>query len=177
MPHATVKNVLLTGPPSCGKTTVIRRVVERLGNLRLAGFYTEEIRHHGQRVGFQAVGLGGQSATLAHVDFPSSHRVGRYGVDLGGFEAIVQAELTRPANSVDVFVIDELGKMECLSPVFVEIVTRVLDGRVPVLATVAAKGGGLIAAVKARPDVEVVTVFVGNRDELAEVLAGRFRSA
>jgi nucleoside-triphosphatase len=65
--------------------------------------------------------------------------------------------------------------MECFSRVLIEAATRVLDSRVPVLATVAAKGGGIIAAVKARPDVKIVTVSVGNRDELAEVLAGRLR--
>ena len=63
MPHATIKNVLLTGPPGCGKTTVIRRVVERSGERRLAGFYTQEIRQHGQRVGFEAIGLNGQTTT------------------------------------------------------------------------------------------------------------------
>jgi len=171
MPHATIKNVLLTGPPGCGKTTVIRRVVERIGERRLAGFYTQEIRQHGQRVGFEAIGLNGQTTTLAHVDFRSPHRVGRYGVDLGGFEAIVQAELAKPADCVDVFVIDEIGKMECLSCVFVEAVTRVLDSPVPILATVAAKGGGFIAAVRGRPDVEVMTVCTDNRDKLAAELA------
>ena len=176
MPHATIKNVLLTGPPGCGKTTVIRRVVERSGERRLAGFYTQEIRQHGQRVGFEAIGLNGQTTTLAHVDFRSPHRVGRYGVDLGGFEAIVQAELARPAGCVDVFVIDEIGKMECLSGVFVEAVTRVLDSPVPILATVAAKGGGFIAAVRGRPDVEVITVCTSNRDRLAEELASWSRS-
>ena len=102
--------------------------------------------------------------------------MGRYGVDLGGFEAILRAELARPADSVDIFVIDEIGKMECLSRVFAEVVTRVLDSPVPVLATVAAKGGGFIAAVRCRPDVEVITVSTSNRDQLAQELACRSRS-
>ena len=60
-------NLLLTGPPGCGKTTVLERVVEHLGDLRLAGFLTLELREHGQRVGFEAVGLGGRRVILAHV--------------------------------------------------------------------------------------------------------------
>ncbi|MBU4398537.1 MAG: nucleoside-triphosphatase, partial [Planctomycetes bacterium] len=48
------KNLLLTGPPGCGKTTVVRRVIERLCDHRLAGFYTKEIRQQGSRVGFLA---------------------------------------------------------------------------------------------------------------------------
>ncbi len=64
MPHAIAENILLTGLPGCGKTTVVRHVVELLKARRLAGFYTEELREHGQRVGFAAVGTHGQSATL-----------------------------------------------------------------------------------------------------------------
>ncbi len=45
----TPKNVLLTGPPGCGKTTVVRRVIEQLGDRCLAGFYTQEIRQCGGR--------------------------------------------------------------------------------------------------------------------------------
>ena len=176
MPKAIAKNVLLTGLPGCGKTTVVRRLVKLLDSRRLAGFYTDEIREHGHRVGFTAVGLGGQTATLAHVDFHGPHRVGRYGVDLESFEAIVEAELNRQPGDVDVFVVDEIGKMECMSPVFVEAVVEILDGPVAMLATIAAKGGGLITQVKARPDVEVVTVTAANRDRLPDQLASRFRS-
>jgi len=74
-------NLLLTGPPGCGKTTVIRQVIERLNDVRLAGFYIQEMRKHGQRVGFEAIGLGGRSTTHAHVDFHSPHHMGRYTVD------------------------------------------------------------------------------------------------
>jgi len=38
------KNILLTGKPGCGKTTLIRRVLERLTEIDSGGFYTQEIR-------------------------------------------------------------------------------------------------------------------------------------
>jgi nucleoside-triphosphatase len=171
-----LKNILLTGPPGCGKTTVIRRAVEQLGDLRMAGFYTQEVRKQGQRVGFEAVGLSGGTSMLARVGFPSEHRVGRYGVDLSGFERIIRNEFGKPSDEVDIYLIDEVGKMECLSPVFVEAVNRVLDGPVPVLASLAAKGGGFIAQVKARQDVAILAVSTSNREGLPEELALRLRS-
>ena len=88
-----IANLLLTGPPACGKTIVVRRVVELLKGRKLSGFYTEELREHGQRLGFEAIGLGGNRAMLAHVDFHTRHRVGRYGVDLEGFDAIVRSRV------------------------------------------------------------------------------------
>jgi nucleoside-triphosphatase len=168
-------HLLLTGPPGCGKTTVIHKVIERLENLRLAGFYTQEVRERGQRVGFEAVGLAGQSAIFAHVDFHGPHRVGRYGVDLPPFEAIVRAELGRATQDVSVFVMDEIGKMESFSPVFRQAVTSVLDGSVSLLATIAAKGGGFIGQAKAGRNVEIMVVTVENRDRLVDQLARRFQ--
>jgi len=44
---------------------------------------------------------------------------------------------------------------------------------VPVLATIAAKGGGFIAQVKARADVELVRVTNENREGLPEGIAAR----
>ena len=92
MPPRSPKNVLLTGPPGCGKTTVVRRVVQALGGLRLAGFYTQEVRERGQRVGFEIVGLGGQRCLLAQVDWHAPLRVGRYGVDHRGPALLKQVE-------------------------------------------------------------------------------------
>ncbi len=175
MQPPTPKNVLLTGPPGCGKTTVVRRVIEALAGLRVAGFYTQEVREGGQRVGFEIVGVAGQRCLFAHVDWRSRHRVGRYGVEPERLGPIIEAELAKSPGEIDVYVIDEIGKMECLSTVFVEAVRRLLDGSALVLATVALKGGGFIAEVKARPDVRLVAVDPANRDGLPGQIAADLR--
>ncbi len=173
MTKAPVNNLLLTGLPGCGKTTVVRRVVERLPGRRLAGFYTEEIRREGRRLGFDAIGLGGRRAVLAHVELRTKNRVGRYGVDVAAFNSVVEAELRTAPDDVDLFMIDEIGKMECFSRLFVEAATVLLDSEVPVLATIALKGGGFIREVKARPDVELLTVTAANRGDLPDRLVQR----
>jgi nucleoside-triphosphatase len=170
MARPPANNLLLTGLPGCGKTTVVRRVVERLSGRRLAGFYTQEIRREGRRLGFEAVALGGRRAVLAHVDLRTKRRVGRYGVDVAALDAVVEAELRKSPDDVDLFVIDEIGKMECFSRLFVEAATALLESTVPVLATIALKGGGFIAEVKARPDVELLTVTAANRGDLPDRL-------
>jgi nucleoside-triphosphatase len=168
-PHA--KNLLLTGPPGCGKTTAIRGLVERLPGFHLAGFYTQELRGGGSRVGFEAVGLATRQHTLlAHVRSPSRLRVGRYGVEAANLARIVQAELDRSPGDVDLLVVDEVGKMELLCPEFAGAIPRLLDGPVPVVATVALWGGGLIAEVKARKDVWLVRVTESNREGLPAAL-------
>jgi nucleoside-triphosphatase len=177
-PH--LKNLLLTGPPGCGKTTAVRRLVERLADLRLAGLYTRELREGGTRVGFEAVGVStGRHAILAHVRSRSGQRVGRYGVEAAGLALLVQAELGSQAAEAGLVVIDEVGKMELLCPQFVGAVPWLLGGPVPVVATVASRGGGLIAGAKVRPDVRLVEVSEANRGRLpAELEAwARGRSA
>ena len=62
------KKILLTGRPGCGKTTLVKRVVAKLV-FPAGGFYTEEIRQRGERVGFKIVTLDGEEVVLAHVDF------------------------------------------------------------------------------------------------------------
>jgi nucleoside-triphosphatase len=81
------RKILLTGRPGCGKTTLIKRVVTELA-LPAGGFYTEEIRERGQRVGFKIITLEGKEAVLAHVDFKTMQRVGKYGLNLSGLETI-----------------------------------------------------------------------------------------
>jgi nucleoside-triphosphatase len=155
--------LLLTGPPGSGKTTALRRAAEALRDQwRLGGFYTEEIRANGVRRGFRAVTLGGQAFDLARVEWRGPARVGRYGVDVGVMDAL--AETLRPDPRVDAWLVDEIGKMECLSARFVAALRRLLEGGRPVVATIALRGGGFIAEVKRRPDAEIRTLSRTTRD-------------
>lgn len=52
-----------------GKTTLVKKVCDKLEemNFECQGFYTEEIREDGQRVGFDVVTLDGKRGPLARV--------------------------------------------------------------------------------------------------------------
>jgi nucleoside-triphosphatase len=150
---------------------VLERTWDLLRNLRLAGFLTVELREHGERVGFEAVGLGGRRAILAHVRFRSPVSVGRYGVEPDRLVPLIDEELVRPPGTVDAFLIDEIGKMECLCPQFVATMGSLLTQPIPVISTVALRGGGFIAEVKNRPDVQIVEVTQANRQALPGQIA------
>jgi nucleoside-triphosphatase len=81
------KNVLVTGRPGVGKTSVIEAVAREFPQVA-GGFTTSEIRERGVREGFPVTTLDGKSAVLAHVNFRGRVRVGKYGVDVPVFEQL-----------------------------------------------------------------------------------------
>jgi nucleoside-triphosphatase len=164
--------ILVTGPPGVGKTTFVLRVLELLPGVRAAGFYTEEVRGRSGRTGFRIVTPDGRGARLATAGGEGGPRVGRYTVHLAELEAVC-AKALEPGPGTGLVVIDEIGKMECLSPAFVRAARRALSGPVPVLGTVALVGGGFIAEAKRLPGVEVIAISRENRERLPAEIAGR----
>ena len=159
------RHLLLTGVPGVGKTTVIRRVVEILGDRPMRGFLTDEIRRGGRRTGFNITTIDGTSESLASVDLRSPHRVGRYGVDVAAVDRVVELTL-HAAGPDELVIIDEIGKMECFSEQFVVAVRRLLGSPHTLLATVTLHGGGLIAKVKRHPEVELWQITPANRNDI-----------
>ncbi|MFQ5658133.1 MAG: nucleoside-triphosphatase, partial [Candidatus Methylomirabilales bacterium] len=121
---------LITGLPGVGKTSLLLSLLEKLPGKK-GGFYTQEIRDGGRRVGFQITDLAGHEGVLAHVNLPGPPRVGRYGVDLKSFDAIGVRAVNHALKGADLIVIDEIGKMELCSPQFQKVLFEVLENHDP----------------------------------------------
>jgi nucleoside-triphosphatase len=167
LPNAMDKNILLTGQPGCGKTTLIQRVIAQL-NVPLGGFYTQEMRVGGAREGFKMITFDEQEGILAHVKHPGPPRVGRYGVDLEALVAVGVASIQRALHNDALIVIDEIGPMELFSAAFCQAVTAALDSANPVFGSIVSRSRPFSDRVKARPDVTVIEVSPGNRDKLVD---------
>ncbi|KPK26917.1 MAG: hypothetical protein AMJ61_07415 [Desulfobacterales bacterium SG8_35_2] len=165
---ASCNILLITGIPGIGKTTVIQKVVSSLSALNILGFYTEEIRINTVRQGFNLVTFQGERYVMAHADSDSAYRVGKYGVDVAAIDRVITLTLTEDRNP-DLFIIDEIGKMECFSELFMKKISALINSETPVVATIALKGGGFVSAVKNRHGVELWEVTKKNRD----VMPGR----
>ncbi|MHC4534323.1 MAG: NTPase [Planctomycetota bacterium] len=170
MPSKSVK-ILLTGQPGCGKTTAVMKIIKNLDTDRIAGFYTQEIRQSNIRRGFSWKRLDGAEGTLAHVDIKGRLKVGKYGVDIEGFDKNVVPVLDIEQIDADLFVIDEIGKMECFSKKFISAVRRLFESDKSVLATVAKKGPGLISEIKNYTNIKLFNLTSANREKtVADIL-------
>ncbi|XP_077246884.1 uncharacterized protein LOC143886695 isoform X2 [Tasmannia lanceolata] len=173
------KCFLVTGPPGIGKTTLVMKVLESLRvsnpNLKVQGFYTSEIRQGAERVGFEVVTLDGRRGPLASTTnsreslrWPS---VGKYKVDIASFESLVLPEL-QVKEDTDLFIIDEVGKMELYSSSFSPAVLKVLESNIPILASIPIPKFGRdipgVARLRNHPGAVVFTLNAGNRDAIKE---------
>jgi nucleoside-triphosphatase len=161
------KNIFLTGAPSSGKTTVIKKIIENL-NHPANGFYTEEERVDGKRVGFLMKTLDGRKGYLAHQDIKSDFYIRRYGVSIENIKNIAVPSISPVENNI--IILDEIGKMECFSPAFKQATTNALKASNIVIGTITLGGDDFIREIKERKDMEVNEVTVDNRDLLPGII-------
>ena len=157
----------LYGQPGTGKTALIKEALART-KVKGGGFYTEEIRTGGIRQGFRIVTLDGQEAILAHVGISSPYQVSKYRVDTGALDRVGVSALRQALQETDLIVIDEIGKMELLSPQFKETVTQALNSGQKVLGTIMLNPHPFADDIKRHPEVEVLLVTRDNRTEVMQ---------
>ncbi|XP_076306150.1 cancer-related nucleoside-triphosphatase-like isoform X2 [Tachypleus tridentatus] len=166
------RHVLLTGNPGIGKTTVVQRVCENLktSGVMPQGFYTEEVRQGGRRIGFDVVCLDGERGPLARVSefvrdsVVKGPKVGQYIVELSSFEKLALPALQSGQQGCRFIILDEIGKMEMFSECFKQSVRASFNlSGVSILATIpVAKGKPLplVEELRNRKDVTIITVCI-----------------
>jgi len=159
------KNVLITGVPGVGKTTLIKRLLKDLTPLVVRGFYKENIIENNIKRGVRVVTTELVEQILAHIYIEGPDRIDDFGVNLKGFEDLVLPHLSL-TSGVELFVIDEIGKMECLSDKFCKQVEIILDSKIPLLATLTIADIPGVRKIKKRKDIKIIQMTFKNRDSL-----------
>jgi nucleoside-triphosphatase THEP1 len=135
------KKLLITGPPRCGKSTLISKLIKYYTiekNYIIHGFLTPEVRESGNRIGFNIVDIfSGYISQLARVgDFKSKYKVGKYKVFVENLNKFIDEKLDLDQKTLDLIVIDEIGKMELFSKKFQNFIREIFLSDIPVIATI-----------------------------------------
>jgi nucleoside-triphosphatase len=172
------RRIVLSGVPGSGKTTVARRTADLLRRKAVKpwGFFTEELTDDRARTGFRLETLEGVRVPFAHILLKRGPRVGPYRVDVAAFEGTVLPVLQPPRHAKGrrartLGIIDEVGRMECLSGAFCRRVEELLEAHENLLITVATSGPGTIDKVRRFAGDDLIEVTPANRELLPKVLA------
>ncbi|GAB4305020.1 MAG: NTPase [Candidatus Bipolaricaulota bacterium] len=171
MPDAHPMKIAITGDPGSGKSTLVRRVVER-APLFAGGMVTAEIRKCGRRVGFSVCDLStGAEGILAHLHLAAGPSFGRYRLNLRDLDEIGVRAIERAIEDAQLVVVDEVGPMELRSPRFVRAVERALQEAQHLLLTVhRASNHPLAYTIRHGVDHLFRLTHAGREQVLAEVL-------
>lgn len=172
-----VAAILVTGRPGCGKTTLVRAVIEALEQ-PASGFYSRETRDdRGRRTGFELVTLAGQTVMFAGTHIQGPHRVGRYGVDLAALDDVGVPAIEAAVASGAIVVIDEIGKMELLSSAFQRAVISAIHRHSLVFGAIMQASHPFADEIKQQPDTLLFELTEANRDKVRAGVEMQLRAA
>ncbi len=164
--------VIITGEPGIGKTTLVKRVIEGLGE-KAIGFWTEEVRdkRSKKRTGFRVISTEGKSELFASKFFTSKKLVGSYGVNVDRFERVALPVLERAKRERDkVLIVDEVGKMELFSKGFRDAMRELVRDRgLRAVITIPIRDvHPLVSEIRRLPEGVLIELDRENRDFMHE---------
>ncbi|MGD2245324.1 MAG: nucleoside-triphosphatase [Candidatus Aminicenantes bacterium] len=162
-------NFLITGLPRSGKTTLVKTICQNRQFIKKTmGFYTQEIKRNGERIGFEIVTLpDSKKGILARKHLPSVYRVGAYGINLKDLDGLACKAVEDALLTDKIVVVDEIGKMELFSLRFKKVLIQALDSSQTVLATIMQRTNSFADRIKRREDARLISL---SRDNFQHVL-------
>jgi nucleoside-triphosphatase len=159
------QNVFIAGVPGIGKTKLVNHLYRDLSPLLIRGFHKEAIRESDVLKGFRLSTFNFEELILAHVHIEGPDRYQDFGLNLDGFENIVASQF-ETSGHVELFMIDEVGPMECISKMFRHKFIDILDSDIPVIATLASIEILSVLDIKKRKDISLLKMTHSNRDSI-----------
>lgn len=159
------KNVLIAGAPGIGKTSLISRLYRDLTPLFIRGFYKESIQEYRILKGYRLATFDFQELILAHIHIIGPDRIGEFGLNLDGFNRLITKQLT-PDPKVELFLIDEIGLMECSSSQFSQMVIKIMNSKIPLIATLSSHEVLETLNINDREDISILNMTHKNRDTI-----------
>ena len=159
------QNVLVAGAPGIGKTYLITHLYRELTPLFIRGFYKEEIHESDILKGYRLITFDFQELILAHVHLVGPDRFKNFGFNRDGFDNLVSSQL-EIKKAVELFLLDEIGLMECISDLFQKKFLAALDSEIPLIATIGSLDVLEILKIKNRKDITLLTMTHKNREAM-----------
>lgn len=132
-----MSNFLISGEPKSGKSTLVSKLVDKLGEkYELGGMISLDYSENDERKGFKLKDIRtGEEGILASVDVEEGPKVSKYKVNLGDLKNVGVSAIREAIQNCDIIVVDEIGKMELYSVDFREVVGDALSSDKDVIAT------------------------------------------
>lgn len=172
-----LKNILITGVPKSGKSTVLKRVIEKISDK--TGFLTSEIKENNIRTGFEIEASNDKKEILASVNFKTNIKVSKYCVKPENLDIIIP-EISK-FDEKDILYIDEIGQMELYSEKFKELVNKYLNSENTCICTLSKVfKSDFIDKIKRRTDLILIEINPENREyqlKFINALIGKIEKA
>ncbi len=160
----------ISGSQGVEKTETLEKIIDMLDDegITVGGMVSDPIMENNRRVGYQVMNWQNkEKAVFAHLNLDTMLEIEGYGVNLDSLEEVGVKAIQDAAETRDVILVDEIGKMQVESEAFNQTVKRAMELNKPMILTFQKKSRNtLLQDIRRRDDVRMLELTDVNKDLL-----------